>query len=108
MTFENAAKLFKRKLTNLGYKIKDTTIDFCEFFYIENYCGSVNLFKIDYDNHCFYYAATPYDFAWTTIHNYTFTNLKNLYLLAKQNSINAKQQKINNKLMDIEKDFQDD
>lgn len=108
MTFETAAKLFKQRLTNLGYKIKDTTIDSCEFFYIENYYDSINLFKIDYDNSSFLYSATPLDYAWTSIHNYTFYDLKELYELSKNYSIDAKKLRVNKKLIDIEKVFQDD
>lgn len=103
MTFDTFARLLRQRLTNLGYKIMVS--EFCDLFYIENYYGAINLFKIDYNGSYFQYAASPQDHFWTSIHNYTFSNLKGLYVLAKQYSIDAKEKKIKDKLKEIEKDF---
>ena len=108
MTFDNAAKLIKQKLTKLGYKLKSTTIDDCEFFYLENYYDSINLFKIEYQYKSIHYASHPQDPFWTPVYTYTFSDLKELYVMAKHHSINVKTQRVKNKLKELEKDFQDD
>ncbi len=104
MTFDTFAELLRQKLTKLGYKIMAG--DVCDLFYLENYYGSINLFKIDYNSNYFQYAASPKDNFWTPIYHYTFPNLKELYVLAKKYSIDAKEKKIKDKLNEINKDFQ--
>ena len=104
MTFDTFAELLRQRLTNLGYKTKSG--DCGDLFYIENYFNSTNLFKIDYKGSNFHYAANPTDQFWTPSHNYTFSNLKALYVLAKKYYIDAKEKKIKDKLNEINKDFQ--
>ena len=104
MTFDTFARLLRQRLTNLGYKSVDG--DLCHLFYIENYYDAINLFKIDYNGSYFQYAASPKDHFWTPIYHYTFPNLKELYVLAKKYSIDAKEKKIKDKLTELEKDFQ--
>ena len=104
MTFDTFARLLRQRLTNLGYK--SVNGDFCHLFYIENYYDAINLFKIDYVGSYFQYAASPKDNFWTPIYNFSFHNLKELYVLSKQYSIDAKEKKIKNKLKELENDFQ--
>ena len=108
MTFENAAKLIKQKLTKLGYKLKSTTIDNCELFYIENYYYSINLFKIEYNFKSINYVSHPQDQFWTPVYIYDFHNLKEIYEMANNLCMDAKRQRVNKKLKELEKDFQDD
>lgn len=105
MTFDTFARLLRQRLTNLGYKIMAG--ESCDLFYIEDFYSAINLFKIDYNGSYFQYAASPKDHFWTSIHNYTFPNLKELYVLAKKYSIDAKEKKIKDKLKELEQDFQD-
>lgn len=104
MTFETAAKLIKQKLTKLGYKFR--TSDDCDLFYLDNYY-SINLFKIEYKYKSIYYASHPKDHFWTPVYTYDFSNLKELYVRAKQHYLAVKEQKIKDKLKELEKDFQD-
>ena len=106
MTFDNAAKLIKQKLTKLGYKLKSTTIDNCELFYLENYYYSINLFKIEYNFKSINYVSHPQDQFWTPVYIYDFHNLKKLYEMANNLCIDAKRQRVNKKLKELEKDFQ--
>lgn len=108
MTFETAARLFKRKLTNLGYKLKSTTIDNCDFFYLENYYYSTNLFKIEYNLKSINFVSHPQDQFWTPVYTYDFSNLKKLYENAKHHCTDAKTQRVNKKLKELEKDFKND
>lgn len=105
MTFETFARLLRQRLTNLGYK--SVTGDCGDLFYFEDYYNATNLFKIYYKCSYFQYAANPTDHFWTPIHNFTFPKLKELYVLSKKYSIDAKKQRVNKKLIDIEKDFKD-
>ncbi len=105
MTFETFARLLRQRLINLGYKNRSG--DYGDLFYFENYYDSINLFRINYNSSCgFQFAASPKDNFWSPIYNYTFPNLKKLYVLAKQYSIDAKEKKIKDKLNEINKDFQ--
>ena len=104
MTFYTFAKLLRKKLTNLGYKTR--TDNFGVKFYLENYYCSTNLFNIEYTDDYIQYAASPDCTRWTAIKEYSFPNLKELYILAKQYSIDAKEKKIKDKLNEINKDFQ--
>lgn len=107
MTFETFARLLKQRLINLGYKKnKEVYFDDNLFFYIEDYYDSLKLFKINYNGSYFQYAASPKDQFWTPIYDFTFTNLKELYELAKKYTIDAKEKKIKDKLNEINKDFQ--
>jgi len=104
MTFDTFARLLRQRLTKLGYKIM--VCEFSDLFYIENYYGAINLFKIDYNSSYFQYAASPQDISWTSIYDFSFSNLKKLYVLSKKYSIDAKEKKIKDKLNEINKDFQ--
>lgn len=109
MTFDTFAGLLRQKLSKLGYKTKFDS--FGVKFYLENYYDSTNLFNIedtvDYIQYAYIqYAASPDCTRWTTIKDYSFINLKKLYLLAKQYYIDAKEKKIKDKLNEINKDFQ--
>ena len=103
MTFDTFARLLRQRLTNLGYKIM--VYEFSDLFYLENYYDAM-LFKIDYNGSYFQYATSPKVNFWTPIHNFTFSKLKELYVLAKKYSIDAKEKKIKDKLSELEKDFQ--
>lgn len=103
MTFDTFAKLLRKKLTNLGYKTR--TGYFGDKFYLKNYYDSTDLFNIE-SNEYIQYAASPDCTRWTLIKDYSFINLKELYILAKQYSIDAKEKKIKDKLNEINKDFQ--
>ena len=106
MTFDTAAKLLKQKLNKLGYKF--ITSDDCDLFYLENYYYSINLFKIEYKYKSIYYVSHPKDQFWTPVYIYDFHNLKELYEMANHQCIDAKHQRVNKKLKELEKDFQDD
>lgn len=103
MTFDTFAKLLRKKLTNLGYKTR--TDYFGDKFYLKNYYNSTYLFNIE-SNEYIQYAESPDCMCWTTIKEYSFPNLKELYVLAKQYSIDSKEKKIKDKLNEINKDFQ--
>ena len=104
MTFDTFARLLRQRLTKLGYKtmLGET----CDLFYIENYCGSINLFKIEYCYKFFQYAESPNCTYWTQVKDFTFKDLKKLFELAKQYTIYAKEKLIKDKLNEINKDFQ--
>lgn len=102
MTFDTFAGLLRQKLSKLGYK---TRFDyFGVIFYFEKYYNSTSLFNIEDDY--IQFAESPDCLRWTTINDYSFFNLKKLYILAKQYSIDAKEKKIKDKLNEINKDFQ--
>ena len=104
MTFDNFARLLRQRLTNLGYKTKFDS--FGVKFYLENYYNSTSLFNIEYTTDYIQYVASPDSSRWSLIIDYSIFNLKKLYILAKQYSIDVKEKKIKDKLNEINKDFQ--
>ena len=78
------------------------------FFYsIEGYnnAGSNELFQIYEKLKCVRYIEENYNF-WLCVKEYDYVSLNKLYILAKKHLIKAKEQKIKNKMNELEKDFE--
>lgn len=105
MIFEKYSSTLKKYLNNLGYKVEYLGGNF--FYSIEGYnnAGSNELFQIYEKIKCVRYIEENDNF-WLCVKEYDYVSLNKLYILAKKHLIKAKEQKIKNKMNELEKDFE--
>ena len=111
MTFETYTNLLVKRLEQLGYVSRK----FGRYlsFYLPNYnkdlslkCDYSYLFSICYGDNTVKYVEDINDTYWSIVDYYDYESLNHLYILAKQYLIKEKEQKIKNKLKELENDFQ--
>lgn len=110
MTFETYTNRLVKRLEHLGYVSRKNliTISYYLPYYTNNNDGSSDLFNIHYEANCVKYMEDFNDNIWSLVHSYDYESLKHLYFLSKDFVIRAKKLQIQNKLKELEKDFQND